>query len=231
MRPELIPKVMLGTSPFIGAGQFGMRSFLYYAQLYENPKNMEKIILKSYELGVRGIQALPYERILNAIKNVERKIGEKFIIIATICSEEDFEKFNEFDVMAMILHASIVDGKNKEITKILNHIDYLGFKSGIATHAPFSILNWLLKINIHFDVMMIPFNKIGKFMDAKPEIIIELAKKFNKPIIGKKVLAAGSLKPREALEYASKFLNAVALGIASEKEAIETFKIALEFFK
>ncbi|MEM0232353.1 MAG: hypothetical protein QXG78_04545, partial [Candidatus Methanomethyliaceae archaeon] len=72
---------------------------------------------------------------------------------------------------------------------------------------------------------------LGIFMDEKPEIIYELVKKLEKPIIGKKVLAAGKLNPYEALEYASKYLNIIALGIASEKEAIETFSIALKFFK
>ncbi|MDH5807191.1 MAG: hypothetical protein QE159_05675 [Candidatus Verstraetearchaeota archaeon] len=232
MKINEIPKILLGTSPFIGAGQFGIKSYYYYKYFYENPKNMEKIILKSYNLGIKGIQALPYDRIIESIKNVERKINEKFKIIATINSIEDIDKFINLNTIAFILHASITDSKNlNKILKILDSIKSLGFLTGLATHKPFSILKWLLENSIDFDLIMIPFNKLGIFMDEKPEIIYELVKKLEKPIIGKKVLAAGKLNPYEALEYASKYLDIIALGIASEKEAIETFSIALKFFK
>lgn len=229
---DRFPRVLLGTSPFIGAGQFGMRAYHYYRHFYENPKNMEKIILKSYELGVRGIQALPYDRILEAIRNVEKEIDEKFAIIATANSIEDIDKFVNLNTIAIILHASITDSKNlSEILKILDLIKSLGLLSGLATHKPFSALKWLQRNPMDFDLMMIPFNKLGMFMDGKPEVIYELARKLRKPILGKKVLAAGRLSPYEALEYSSKYVDIVALGVASEEEAIETFSIALKFFK
>lgn len=227
-----VPRVLLGTSPFIGAGQFGARARHYYERFYENPRNIEKVISKSREVGIRGIQALPYDRILKAIKNVELEIHEKFTIIATINSIKDVYKFEGLDVIAFVLHASITDSKNfHEISRILSAIRSSGLLSGLATHAPLSTLSWLLEKRLDFDLLMIPFNKLGAFMDGSPEAVYELARRFDKPIIGKKVLAAGRLKPLEALEYASKYVDIVALGVASEEEAVETFSIALELFK
>ena len=45
-----IPRTLLGTSPFIGATQFGHRSRLYQLDLYDKPENILKILKKSYEL-------------------------------------------------------------------------------------------------------------------------------------------------------------------------------------
>jgi len=36
-----IPRVLLGTSPFVGSGQFGTRSPIYYAKFYRNPENWQ----------------------------------------------------------------------------------------------------------------------------------------------------------------------------------------------
>ena len=66
-----IPSVSLGTSPFIGAGQFGPRAEEYYRQFYLNPMNIEAIIKKSTELGVPAVQALTYDKIIKAIVNTQ----------------------------------------------------------------------------------------------------------------------------------------------------------------
>jgi len=72
-----IPRVLLGTSPFIGAGQFGRRAAFYYNYFYENPKNIVKIIHKAVDLGVTGVQALPFRPIFGAFKGCgERTEGQ-----------------------------------------------------------------------------------------------------------------------------------------------------------
>ncbi len=104
--------------------------------------------------------------------------------------------------------------------------------AGLVTHKPFSTLSWLLKTNIDVDILMLPINKMGMFMDSSSNKISSLIMRIGKPVIGKKVLAAGHLHPREALTYVAKLgcVDVVALGIASEKEAEETFRAAAEAF-
>jgi hypothetical protein len=50
---------------------------------------------------------------------------------------------------------------------------------------------------------------------------------LDKTIIGKKLLAAGIMTPQDAFEYLKTldYVDMVAVGIASEKEAQETFGI------
>ena len=45
-----IPRILLGTSPFIGAGQFGIRAQFYYEHFYQNPGNIVKIVIKAVGL-------------------------------------------------------------------------------------------------------------------------------------------------------------------------------------
>ncbi len=51
-----IPRILLGTSPFIGSGQFGSKASLYYTHFYENPQNIVKVMCKAVDLGVTGFR-------------------------------------------------------------------------------------------------------------------------------------------------------------------------------
>jgi hypothetical protein len=67
-------------------------------------------------------------------------------------------------------------------------------------------------------------------MQPSQEDTLEAIRSTDKIIIGKKVLAAGKLKPKEALEYVAKFVYGVAIGITSSQELRETFSIARELW-
>ena len=227
-----IPRVLLGTSPFIGAGQFGGMAELYRARFYENPQNIVKLIRKAVDLGVVGIQVLPYPPIFRALEVVEREPGERLTVVGTIGPDEplrDIQDFQRFNTAAMILHGELTDGRDlRKISDLLDEIRSAGCLAGLVTHQPLSTLKWLMGAKPDFDLLMLPFNKLGMFMDASPQEIAKAIERIHKPVIGKKVLAAGYLKPQEALEYVARLgcIDAVALGVASEREADETFTAA-----
>jgi hypothetical protein len=54
MHPR-IPKLMLGTSPFIGAAQFGRKAYEYRRMFFYNESNMKKLFIKSALLDVKFI--------------------------------------------------------------------------------------------------------------------------------------------------------------------------------
>jgi len=231
-----IPMVLLGTSPFIGAAQFGSRAYTYYARFYEKPRNIAKIMLKAVDLGVTGVQVLPYRPVFEALKIAERELKTELTVVGTIGPSDplgDLKRFEEFNTVAMLLHGALTDQrKTRQISGLLNKIYAVNRLAGLVTHKPFSTLKWLLAVKLDFDIVMLPFNKIGRFMDAEPRKVAELAKKLGKLIIGKKVLAAGQIDPKEALKFVvgMSCLDAVALGVASETEAEETFRAAISAF-
>ncbi len=227
-----IPRILLGTSPFIGAGQFGTKAYFYYEHFYKKPKNIEKIVLKAVDLGVTGVQVLPFRPIFRALKDVETKLKERLKIVGTIGSEDpvsNIRDFQAFKTVAMLLHGEITDKRDaRKISELLNRIHATDCVAGLVTHNPLSTLSWLPKTDLDIDLIMVPFNKLGMFMDAHPLMVAEAIERFGKPVIGKKILAAGHLPSKEALSYVAESgcIDIVALGIASEEEAEETFAAA-----
>jgi len=231
-----IPRILLGTSPFVGAGQFGSRAQFYYNHFYQKPGNIVKLVLKAVDLGVTGIQALPFRPIFRALKAVERELKGSLTVVGTIGPDDpvsNIQDFQAFNTVAMLLHGEITDKRNsREISELLNKVHAAGCLAGLVTHEPLSTLNWLLKTDLNPNLLMVPFNKLGMFMDADPVKVAEAVRRLGKPIIGKKILAAGYLPPKDALTYVaqSACIDIVALGVASEQEAKETFTAAATAF-
>jgi hypothetical protein len=231
-----IPRILLGTSPFIGSGQFSSRAALYYEQFYRHPENIAKIILAAVDLGVTGVQALPFPPIFSALKAVERELRQRLTVVGTVGPDDplgNIRDFQRFRTVAMLVHGQLTDERDeKKILELLNEIRATNRLAGLTTHEPFSTLKWLERTNLEVDLLMLPFNRIGMFMDASPVKIAEAIRRFGKPVIGKKVLAAGYLAPKDALTYVAQMgcLDIVALGVASEKEVKETFTEAINVF-
>ncbi len=236
VKDYMIPRVLLGTSPFIGAGQFEDRAYEYYLKFYGKPENVEEIALKSFEIGVRGVQILPYWWVYKGIYNAMKKFSDEIIIVGTMLPDEVENSINylsKLNATAILIHASITDLKSKEI---LNRAIKIARKNapltGIVTHFPRRTLPWIKENNFEIDLILAPFNKYGYLMDLNPNEAIKLYREMNIPIIGKKILGAGKIEPKEAIEYAvkAKCLEGMALGVASINEAEETFTLALKLF-
>jgi hypothetical protein len=231
-----IPRILLGTSPFIGASQFGSRAHFYYEHFYGKPRNIAKIILKAVDLGVTGVQVLPFRPVFEALKAVERELKERLTLVGTIGPDDplsNIHDFQSFNTVAMLLHGETTDRRDlRKISEMLNRMHATDCLAGLVTHEPLSTLNWLQKNDLDIDLLMVPFNKLGIFMDADPSRVGEAIKRLGKPVIGKKVLAAGYLRPEGALSYVAQSgcIDIVALGIASEQEAEETFAAAARAF-
>ncbi len=233
-----IPRTLLGTSPFIAAAQFGHRARLYQLDLYNNPENIFKIIKTSYEMGITGIQVIPHQPVIKALKEA-LDVGYDIDIIGTVRSDselEDIKLLSDLNAASMILHADITDKRDWDfIGEKLQIIADGDSIPGLATHMPYLTTQHLSGSPIQdmFDIYMVPVNKLGYLMDSDIYGIVErkhlnqLIKSLDKTVIVKKVLAAGILQPQEAFDYLKtvEFADIVAIGIASELEAQETFSL------
>jgi hypothetical protein len=231
-----MPRTLLGTSPFIGATQFGHRSRLYQLDLYDKPENILKILKKSHELGITGIQLVPYEPVIKAL-NWAMDEGYNFNIVGTVrqdCENEDIELLAQLEASTMLIHGATTDGLNYDfLAEKLENISQTGAVAGLATHRPFNTTRSLLESSILdlFDIYMIPVNKLGYLMDTDAFIAKEraefrdLVNKLDKTIIAKKTMAVGILTPGDAFDFLKTldYVDLMAVGIASEAEAEETF--------
>ncbi|HML06152.1 MAG TPA: hypothetical protein VK426_10295 [Methanobacterium sp.] len=238
IKDKEIPRALLGTSPFIGAAQFGHRARLYQLDLYNQPENITKIIKKSYELGITGIQLVPYEPVVKALKWAMDE-GCEMNIIGTVrpeCENDDIELLNELEASSMLIHGVLTDKLDYNfLGDMLENISQTGAIAGLATHRPFNSTKNLLKSPIIdlFDIYMVPVNKTGYlmdtdfFMEKERAELRELITKIDKTIIAKKTMAAGIMTPNDAFDYLKTldYVDLMTVGIASESEAEETFNL------
>jgi len=238
VKDRKLPRTLLGSSPFIAAGQFGHRARLYQLDLYSQPENILKVIRKSYTLGVRGIQLIPYPPVVDAV-NWARDEGCELSIIGTARpgeESEDIELLRDMDADAVLLHAAITDSCNWET--IQNHLGFIRDEDiipGLATHQPFRTTTELLKSPLlnEFDLYMIPVNKMGYlldtefFMEKERAELNDLINRIDKTVIVKKTLAAGILTPEDAFNFLKTvdYADMITVGIAYENEAEETFNL------
>jgi uncharacterized protein (DUF486 family) len=86
-------------------------------------------------------------------------------------------------------------------------------------------------IDLNKIVIAAPFNKVGFQMNPSKEACEKALENLNEPIlIAISVLAAGYLKPAEAIDYVASLRNVkgVAIGVSKEGHAQETFKLVKE---
>lgn len=226
-----VPRLMLGTSPFIGAGQFGSRSMKYHLLFARDPKNVTELIVEAAKMGITWVQVLGYEFLVNAVEEA-RDITKIDIQVVGSIGEGDFD--SQFDLMKrldakiILTHGIVTDRLDNRFEDYIHRIGEVAI-AGAVTHQPGKTVSSLSDYD-NVKIIMAPINKAGWFMSPSPQMSLEAIRNTDKVVIGKKVLAAGDLKPREALEYVADFVYGVTIGIASSEELKETFTVAKEIW-
>jgi hypothetical protein len=231
-----VPSILIGTSPFIGASQFGLKAKAYYKGLYQQPRNMTEIITKAIDLGILGVQLMLDKVIVDAVLEAEKERGirlAKLVTIGISNLEEEFRLLEELKPEVAFIHAQISDTLDmKVLEELINRIKKRGVIPGLATHRAARTIEWMEKNELDFATYLAPVNRDGKFMGKDSKYVLDLIKATKKCVIAKKVLAAGKLSPNDALAYVKSIENVkgIAIGIASIKEAEETLSLAKKFF-
>lgn len=227
-----VPRVMLGTSPFLGAGQFGPRARSYYRQFYLNPENITNLIVEAAEFDITWVQAIAREPIAKAIEEASRQTQTQIQIAATVGVEQlepELELIKNLNAKIILTHARITDKLDSEFRDCINHISDVAI-AGAVTHNPGIVIPKLSGYD-EVKIIMAPINLIGWFMNPSVNSTLDAIDRTDKIVIGKKTLAAGLLQPREALEYVAQYVYGVAIGVTSTVELKESFGIAKEIWQ
>ncbi|MDR2829526.1 MAG: hypothetical protein LBB45_00520 [Methanobrevibacter sp.] len=250
-----IPKILLGTAPFTAESYFGHRTRLYELDLYKNPKNIAKVIKKSFELGVKGINLNTNEVLIEGFE-IAISQGVKMDVIGIIGKtnmnymfpdmekaqntdwREDIKTLSKYNPSIIFIDEFIVDSYDWNLLEeILLTVKNKGYISGLITSFPFKTTEKLLKSPILdlFEFYMVPVNKLGYMMDTDSfldENRVKLSNslnELNKKIAINKILATGIQMPKEAFNFLKKldYADMVTIGVSSEKEAEEDFELLL----
>lgn len=227
-----IPRLLLGTSPFIGAGQFGRRAWEYRRRFYDNPSNMAGLIAEAAELGITHVQAFGDAVIAKAIEDAREMTGTDIQVVGSVGAHDfgrELQIMRALGAKVIMTHGLVTDRLDDNFRECIDRISEIAV-AGAVTHRPGIVIPGLADFE-SVKIVMAPINKTGIYMAPSADKALEAIKETDKIVIGKKALSAGSLRPREALEYVSRYVYGVAIGVASSKELRETFTAAKEFFK
>jgi len=101
-----------------------------------------------------------------------------------------------------------------------------GFNTCNFAHLVNKLEEW--KIDSSNVIIVAPFNSVGFQMNPSRTVCEEVLKGLKKPtLIAISILAAGYLKPEEAVGYIAGLPNVkgVAVGVSKEKHAVESFRL------
>jgi hypothetical protein len=233
-------ELLMGTSPFIGAGQFGSRARYYYEMFWNRIENMVKLFMIAIDLGFDGIQAIAYPRILDALEVARKKTGKHIPIIASVppqSIQESLWNLSDMKAEVVLAHGAITDNAIMTndydvLTRFAKRVRDISAIPGAATHNPNETLPKLLGSDLDLQYLLTPLNAIGKFVNDLESLLNLINENDSgQKIIAMKPLAAGEIVPQQAFDFLfqQKGVDAIAVGITSVEEAKEIMEIVKAF--
>ncbi|MHA2005848.1 MAG: hypothetical protein ACXABO_07840 [Promethearchaeota archaeon] len=227
-----VPLVSTGVSPFAGSGQFGAMAPVYREKFMNDADAMLEIMEACYESGGRGIGAIPFGKLVDAVKIMKETHDDYIITGSTLpgmLPDPGIEQLANIEAKIIYVHASISDKKNDRTLKLLDDISARGIMPDLAVHNPISTLQFAFDNEINAKTFLVPFNASGMMMGNQKKLEEIVDEKAQIPFMAMKTLAAGKVKPEEAYEYISNHnIRAVVIGMVDIEETREVTKVALK---
>ena len=221
----------VGTSPFLGASQFGKNARVYRRKFLNHADAVLEILEASYEVGGRGIEIILAGKVTEAAK-IMAETHDDFVITGSTFPGPDplIKELAELGAKIIFAHGMVADKKDGKLEKLIDEIESMGIIPGIAAHNPVSTLGYAFENLPQVKVFLIPFNARGYLMGNQKELENQVNNHKNHHFIGMKTLAAGKLNPNKAYEYISKHnICSTTIGMVSVDEARESTEIALKY--
>ncbi|MCZ7362627.1 MAG: hypothetical protein O8C58_04750 [Candidatus Methanoperedens sp.] len=223
-----LPRLMLGTSPFIGAGQFGSKAPEYRRLFFEKPENMTRLFVHSAKLGVKAVQLVGYQPLVAALRKAQEAAGDFFVAVTIPRGDfaSNLSLVSSLEPEFVSVHAQFCDGIDERLNEWIDMIKDTGAKPAASTHSPGTTIPLL--DNLGFEAYLAPVNPIGYGMEPDVESTLRALEHSKKAVIAIKPLAAGNLSPeRSVFEFIYQYADSIAVGITSEDEMVETYSAAL----
>lgn len=231
-----VPRVIIGSSPFIGAGQFGPRSVYYYNK-FSNPENIANILIVAADLGLPAVHIIPYPNVIEGVRIAEKETGITFHKSGSTLPDAtaSIAELQQMRADIVFIHGVITDRMNVGvIQKIEAQISGMGMIPGVAIHNTLPVLAWLKDHRKHLTLKTIlaPLNVAGEFVGDITQTL-ELLKELKMNVFAMKTLAAGAIPPEKALRFVfeTNLVKVATFGVASEEEVKQSITVAKNILK
>ncbi|MFX0059971.1 MAG: hypothetical protein ACFE85_08495 [Candidatus Hodarchaeota archaeon] len=219
-----------GTSPFMGASQFGKNARIYRKKFLNDKDAVLEILETCYKAGGRGIELIPGGALNDAAK-IMKETYDDFVITGSTFPGPDpkIDELVDLEAKIIFVHGMVSDKRDDKLIKLIEEVSSRDVIPGVAAHNPISTLEFTFENLPDVKTFLIPFNSMGIFMEDKEKLEKIVNDKRDYNFIGMKTLAAGKIKPQEAYNYITKHnICAVTIGMVTAEEAETSTKTALK---
>jgi len=226
-----VPRVLIGSSPFIGAGQFGPRSASYY-QKFSNPENIATLLITAADLGLPAIHVIPYPNVVEGIQIAEKETDITFYKVGSTLPETNasLAVLQQLGTELVFIHGSVTDQMHLEtLQNIEQQIFIQNMAPGLAIHNTIPVLEWVRthREKLASNTLLVPLNRTGTFVGNIKQALALLTE-LDMNVFAMKTFAAGILSPDEAFQFVfeTDVVQVVTFGVASTTEVQHSITVA-----
>ncbi|MGD9381699.1 MAG: hypothetical protein PVI03_04570 [Candidatus Thorarchaeota archaeon] len=236
--PTTLPRVLCGTSPFMGAGQFGLAGQEWQRRFFNHPKRMSEMFEHFCRLGYPGAHVTGYPTIVEAARLT--KESQDLKVAVSLLPENWEENLKEVLVLnpeVVFVHGAMtdkfLDKRLEDLQACFDTIRNEDSFPGLATHDTCHTLSVLQSednpLQDESFGLLLPINRTGYSVGGTTAEMEELLGVLNSrhPVMGMKTLAAGKIPPHEALDYVFGIpsVRAVTVGVTEKWQAAQIAEI------
>lgn len=252
-----VSRMIIGTNWFLGYTHCTSGKTRAVQRIVTNPKAIADIIEVFLRAGVDTIM-LPHTKtcMFEAIQEAEQRVGRKLILIETpgfpTNKRTPFDGFDigecerildeevEKGISISMPHTSTTDVMVDKCTREVRQMDVIcklirerGMVPGLSTHIPETII-YADETGLDVETYIQPYNAMGFLMQIEVDWVSRLIQKAKKPVMTIKSMAAGQLRPFQALTFVWNTIrdqDMLTVGTMAPEEAQELVDLSLEILE
>lgn len=249
-----VSRMIIGTNWFLGYTHSTHGQSQAMSRIVTNPRSIADIIEVFVHAGVDTIMC-PHTQtcMFEAIAEAEQRTGHKLVIVSTPSFPTNVRTpFDGFDLgeCARILdgevakgvsicmpHTSTTDVMVDKCTRQVRQMDTIcrlirerGMVPGLSTHIPETVV-YADETELDVETYIQPFNTMGFLMQLEVDWVARIIQAAKKPVITIKTMAAGQLRPFQALTFVWNVIrdcDMVTVGTMAPEEAAELVQLSLD---
>ncbi|NIQ80760.1 MAG: hypothetical protein GTN93_22245, partial [Anaerolineae bacterium] len=219
-----VSRMIVGTNWFVGCSHCTPSKDALINEVVHNRKRIADILEVFFRAGVDTVMGdIRHTRLLEAIKEAADRTGVQAIHIATpgfpvtpdtpangfdpAAVERVLDAHVECGCAVVMPHQSTTDSMVDRCTRQIRQMDSVcrairdrGMVPGLSTHMPESII-YADETGLDVETYISLYNAMGFLMHLEVDWVASIIKQAKKPVITIKPMAAGQLRPFQALNF------------------------------
>jgi hypothetical protein len=247
-----VSRLLVGSNWFLGFSHTSNAKSNFIKEHFADWRKIADVLEVFFNAGVDTVMGhVGWENYRNAVKEAEQRTGRKAIFISTPgfpFDHETPEKGFDMDAVNCILddekkygadivlpHQSVTDAMVDRCLRRIRHMDQITgairereMIPGLSTHMPESII-YADETDLDVETYISIYNAMGFLMQVEVDWVSSIIRNAKKPVLTIKPMAAGQIRPFQALTFAWSTIreqDMVAAGTMTPDEAREVIELS-----